>query len=67
MKTLIYLLAGCLPVIFAYLSLAYMRKFKKLNGTGKIPDILGAKRRQNIFLFLAVASSVLIVLVITQF
>jgi hypothetical protein len=67
MKTLTYLLAGCLPIIFVYLSLVYMRKFKKLNGTGKIPDIVVAKRRQNLFLFLAVVSSVLILIVVTNF
>ncbi|MDN3582353.1 hypothetical protein [Mucilaginibacter flavus] len=66
MKTLEYLLYG-LPLIFIYLSRVYMRKFKRLNGTGKIPDIIGAKRRQNIYLFLAVVSSALIVLVVIQF
>jgi hypothetical protein len=60
MENLLYLLY-CLPVIFVLLSYKYMRRFKKLQGSGKIPYILGAKLRQNVFLCLAVISALMII------
>jgi len=63
MENLIYLLY-VLPVIFILLSYKYMRRFKKLQGSGKIPYILGAKLRQNVFLCLAVISALMIIVIL---
>ena len=46
MTTILEYLAYCTPVVFVVLSRVYKLKFNKLQGTGKIPDIQGAKQRQ---------------------
>lgn len=61
LEYLIYII----PVVFIVLSRKYKLKFNRLQGTGKIPDIVGARRRENLFFFLAILSALLI-LVITN-
>jgi hypothetical protein len=63
MNSLVYF-TYLIPVIFILLSCKYMLQFKKLQGTGKIPYIIGARKRQNVFLCLAILS-VLIIMVIS--
>ncbi|WP_184546195.1 hypothetical protein [Mucilaginibacter sp. FT3.2] len=62
LEYLIYII----PVVFIVLSRKYKLKFNRLQGTGKIPDIMGARRRENLFFFLAILSALLI-LIITNF
>ncbi|SDE67825.1 hypothetical protein SAMN05216464_108183 [Mucilaginibacter pineti] len=65
MDILTYLIYS-IPLIFILLSCRYMLMFKKLMGTGKVSYIIGAKQRQNLFLFLAIVSSILI-FAVTEF
>jgi len=56
----------CIPLIFFLLSRRYMLKYNRLRNTGKIPRIIDARIRKNLFLCLAILSVVLI-LMMTQF
>jgi hypothetical protein len=53
-----------MSLTFAGLSAIYKLKFNKLQGTGRIPSIVGAKQRQIVFFVLAVLSA--LVILITQ-
>jgi hypothetical protein len=57
----------CLPIVFILLSRWYMIKFKKLRDSGKIPRIVGARQRQKLFLYLAILSVLVILIVQFQF
>jgi len=56
---LAYLSYG-IPLIFVVLSGVYMFKYKRLIDTGKMPSIVSAKGKQELFLFLALLSTVII-------
>lgn len=66
MNYLEFLIYG-IPLTFVILSRRYMLKLNKLKGSGMIPYIVVARKRQTFFLFMAILSSALITLVITQF
>jgi hypothetical protein len=53
-------LVYCTPFIFIALSRIYMLKYNRLMGSGKVPNIVSAKQKQNLFLFLAVLSTMII-------
>jgi len=53
-----------IPVTFIVLSRMYFLKFNKVKGTGKIPRIIEAKNRQNLFLFLAIVSTMFLLAVV---
>jgi hypothetical protein len=67
MTTILEYLAYCTPVVFVVLSRLYNLKFNRLRGTGKIPDIEGARRRQTLFSVLAILSALLVVVIQSQF
>jgi hypothetical protein len=67
MTTILEYLAYCTPVVFVVLSRVYKLKFNKLQGTGKIPDIQGAKQRQTLFSVLAILSALLIIVIQSEF
>jgi hypothetical protein len=59
-----YLIYG-VPIIFFIVARNYNVKLERLKGTGKIPDIDGAKKRRTLFFALAVVSA-LIILIVTE-
>ena len=61
-NNLAYLSYG-IPLIFIILSIIYMLKCNKLIGSGKIPSIVSAKGKQELFLFLAVLSAMIILFI----
>jgi hypothetical protein len=67
MTTILECLAYCTPVVFVVLSRIYKLKFNRLLGTGKIPDIQGAKQRQTVFSILAILSALMIVVAQSDF
>jgi hypothetical protein len=44
------------------LSTMYKYKFDKLKGTGRIPNILGARQRQIVFFVLAIISALIMII-----
>ncbi|MBB3057053.1 hypothetical protein [Mucilaginibacter gotjawali] len=66
MKNLEYLIY-CIPVIFILLSRKYLLKYRKLRNTGKIPYIISAKQRKNVYFYLAILSVVAILIIQIQF
>ena len=60
MKNIFEYLLYCIPVVFIALSRMYMLRHKKLQGTGKIPDIVNAQSRQNFFLALSIITALVI-------
>ena len=61
MNNLAYLLY-CIPLIFILLSRKYNLQFRKLKNTGKIPRIVGARKKQILFFWLAILSALIIVI-----
>ncbi len=62
---LAYLIYG-IPFVFFVLARRYNLQFERLKGSGKIPDINGAKQWRTLFFVLAIVSA-LAILVITEF
>jgi|GEM_PF-5531682 len=60
MRTFFEVLIYCVPVIFIGLSRMYMLKFRRLQGTGKIPDILSAEQKQTFFFVLSLLTALII-------
>lgn len=60
MITILEYLIYSIPVLFIMLSRKYMNKFHKLQESGRIPEIVGAKQRQVVFLVSAIISAMLI-------
>jgi hypothetical protein len=55
-------LLGCVSLTFVGLSTMYKYKFDKLKGTGRIPNILGARQRQIVFFVLAIISALIMII-----
>lgn len=60
MESTLNYLAGFVSLTFMGLSAMYKFKLDKLQGTGKIPNIISARQRQIVFLVLAVLSALII-------
>ena len=60
MESTLNYLAGFVSLTFMGLSAMYKFKLDKLQGTGKIPNIISAKQRQIMFFVLAVLSALII-------
>jgi len=67
MTTILEYLAYCTPVAFVVLARVYKLKLNRLQGTGKIPDIQGAKQKQTLFSVLAIISALLIIVIQSEF
>lgn len=55
-------LAGFISLTFMGLSAMYKFKLNKLQGTGRIPNIISARQRQILFLMLSVLSALIILI-----
>jgi hypothetical protein len=60
MESTLNYLAGFVSLAFMGLSAMYKFKLDKLQGTGKIPNIISARQRQIMFFVLAVLSALII-------
>lgn len=60
MESTLNYLAGFVSLTFMGLSAMYKFKLDKLQGTGKIPNIISARQRQIVFFMLAVLSALII-------
>ncbi|QTE39329.1 hypothetical protein ACRQ5D_29295 [Mucilaginibacter sp. P25] len=60
MESTLNYLAGFVSLTFMGLSAMYKFKLEKLQGTGKIPNIISARQRQIVFFVLAVLSALII-------
>ncbi|MGF7072313.1 hypothetical protein [Mucilaginibacter sp. R-33] len=60
MESTLNYLAGFVSLTFMGLSAMYKFKLDKLQGTGKIPNIISARQRQIVFFVLAVLSALII-------
>jgi hypothetical protein len=60
MITILEYLTYSIPVMFIMLSRKYMLQFNKLQESGRIPEIIGAKQRQVVFLVSAIISAIII-------
>ncbi|MET3500366.1 MULTISPECIES: hypothetical protein [Mucilaginibacter] len=60
MESTLNYLAGFVSLTFMGLSAMYKFKLDKLQGTGKIPNIISARQRQIMFFVLAVLSALII-------
>jgi len=58
MRTFLAILIYSVPVVFILLSIMNMRKYRSLQGSGRIPDIVGARARQELFFALSILSAV---------
>ncbi|WP_121809878.1 hypothetical protein [Mucilaginibacter kameinonensis] len=55
-------LVGFISIICMGLSTMYKLKLNKLQGTGRIPNIISARHRQIVFFVLAVMSALIILI-----
>ncbi|UOE51654.1 hypothetical protein MTO98_11245 [Mucilaginibacter sp. SMC90] len=62
MESYLNYVVGFISLTFMGLSAMYKLKFNKLQGTGRIPSIISAKNKQIVFLVLAVASALSILI-----
>lgn len=60
MESTLNYLAGFVSLTFVGLSAMYKFKLDKLQGTGKIPNIISTRQRQIVFFILAVLSALII-------
>nr|WP_294793890.1 hypothetical protein [uncultured Mucilaginibacter sp.] len=60
METFLDVIIYSTPIIFIALSRMYMLKYRKLQGTGKIPDIMSAEKKQTFFFVLSLVTALVI-------
>ncbi|MBB5396718.1 hypothetical protein [Mucilaginibacter sp. AK015] len=65
MKYLEYL-TYAVPVVFMVLSRLSLHRYKKLKDSGRVPEIVCARQKQNLFLFLAITTAMIIVIIQLQ-
>jgi hypothetical protein len=60
MRTFFELAIYSVPIIFIALSRVYMLRYQRLQGTGKIPDIVNAENKQTFFFVLSILTALVI-------
>jgi hypothetical protein len=67
MSSYLEYLIYCIPIPFIILAYRYKLRSKRLQCTGKIPDIVDARQRQTLFSLLAILSALIIIISQLQF